>query len=63
MNVDLWTQLLIIFFLIDSLEKAANPEELTEATIIENMKPDEIKHMSRMRNIGIAVSFTPSVPG
>ncbi|EGD97248.1 translation elongation factor G1 [Trichophyton tonsurans CBS 112818] len=36
------------------LQKAANPEELTEATIIENMKPDEMKHMSRMRNIGIA---------
>ncbi|KAM5472850.1 Elongation factor G, mitochondrial [Microsporum audouinii] len=36
------------------LEQAANPDSLTEATVIENMKPDEIKHMSRMRNIGIA---------
>ncbi|KAK2882428.1 Elongation factor G, mitochondrial, partial [Arthroderma sp. PD_2] len=36
------------------LQKAANPDELTEATVLENMKAQELKHMSKMRNIGIA---------
>ncbi|KAF3483964.1 elongation factor G 1 [Arthroderma uncinatum] len=36
------------------LQKAANPEELTEATVVESMNPNEWKHMSKMRNIGIA---------
>ena len=38
------------------LEEAAEPENLTQETIIENLAPQEAARLSRVRNIGIAVS-------
>lgn len=37
-------------------EAQEEPESLTQETIIENMSNDEWKRLSRVRNIGIAVS-------
>ena len=39
------------------LEKAAVPENLAQETIIENLAPQEAQRLSRVRNIGIAVSL------
>jgi len=38
------------------LEEAHEPEELAQETIIENLDPQEVARLSRVRNIGIAVS-------
>lgn len=39
------------------LEQAAEPENLAQETIIENLAPKEAERLSRVRNIGIAVSY------
>ena len=40
-------------------EQAAEaPESLAQETIIENLSPKEAQRLSRVRNIGIAVSYT-----
>lgn len=38
------------------LEQAARPEDLAQETIIDNLAPQEALRLSRVRNIGIAVS-------
>lgn len=38
-----------------SLEQAAEPENLAQETIIDNLAPQEAARLSRVRNIGIAV--------
>ena len=38
------------------LEQAAEPESLAQETIIHNLAPQEAARLSRVRNIGIAVS-------
>ena len=38
-----------------SLEQAAEPENLAQETIIDNLAPQEAQRLSRVRNIGIAV--------
>jgi len=38
------------------LEQAAEPENLAQETIIDNLAPHEAARLSRVRNIGIAVS-------
>jgi hypothetical protein len=43
------------------LEEAHEPEELAQETIIENLDPEEAARLSKVRNIGIAVSITGSV--
>lgn len=40
------------------LEEAHEPEELAQETIIENLDPEEAVRLSKVRNIGIAVSLT-----
>jgi hypothetical protein len=40
------------------LEEAHEPEELAQETIIENLDPEEAARLSKVRNIGIAVSIT-----
>jgi hypothetical protein len=46
------------------LEEAAEPETLSQETIIDNMSPEEWARLSRVRNIGIAVRpFKGSRPG
>jgi hypothetical protein len=40
------------------LEEAHDPEELTQETIIEKLDPQEAARLSKVRNIGIAVSLT-----
>lgn len=42
---------------LDSLEQAAEPENLAQETIIDNLAPQEAARLSRVRNIGIAVRF------
>ena len=37
------------------LEQAAEPENLAQQTIIENLSTQEAQRLSRIRNIGIAV--------
>ena len=39
------------------LEQAAEPENLAQETIIQNLAPQEAQRLSRVRNIGIAVSM------
>ncbi|KAI4265260.1 MAG: hypothetical protein L6R38_009549 [Xanthoria sp. 2 TBL-2021] len=39
---------------LDSLEQAAEPENLAQETIIDNLAPQEAARLSRVRNIGIA---------
>ena len=39
------------------LEQAAAPEDLAQETIIDNLAPEEAQRLSRVRNIGIAVSL------
>ena len=43
------------------LEEAHEPEELAQETIIENLNPEEAARLSKVRNIGIAVSIISSV--
>jgi elongation factor G len=43
------------------LEEAHEPEELAQETIIENLDPKEAVRLSKVRNIGIAVSVTGSI--
>jgi elongation factor G len=42
------------------LEEAHEPEELAQETIIENLDPQEAARLSKVRNIGIAVSLPDS---
>jgi hypothetical protein len=42
---------------INRLEEAHEPEELAQETIIENLDPQEAARLSKVRNIGIAVSL------
>ena len=42
------------------LEEAHEPEELAQETIIENLNPQEAARLSKVRNIGIAVSLPHS---
>ena len=42
----------------NSLEEAAEPENLAQETIIDNLAPQEAARLSRVRNIGIAVRVT-----
>lgn len=51
---EIWLLIRVLF----SLEAAANnPENLTQANIIENLDPAEAARLSRVRNIGIAVTM------
>lgn len=43
------------------LEEAHEPEEFAQETIIENLDPEEAARLSKVRNIGIAVSLTSLV--
>jgi elongation factor G len=43
------------------LEEAHEPEDLAQETIIENLDPEEAARLSKIRNIGIAVSLASSV--
>lgn len=43
---------------VHRLEEAHEPEELAQETIIENLDPEEAARLSKVRNIGIAVSLT-----
>lgn len=46
--------------LLFSLEAAAsNPDGLSQEAIIDNLDPAEAIRLSRLRNIGIAVSYLP----
>ncbi len=40
------------------LEEAQDGEGLSQETIIHNLSADEAQRLSKVRNIGIAVSFT-----
>ena len=44
-----------------SLEQAAEPENLAQETIIDNLAPQEAARLSRVRNIGIAVRLRLNV--
>jgi elongation factor G len=46
---------------VHRLEEAHESEELAQETIIENLDPEEAARLSKVRNIGIAVSITESV--
>jgi hypothetical protein len=45
---------------VSRVEEEPEPEELSQETIIENLNPQEAARLSKVRNIGIAVSLTYS---
>ena len=44
-----------VYLLVGRLEQAAEPENLAQETIINNLAPQEATRLARVRNIGIAV--------
>lgn len=44
---------------LSRLEEASDPDSLSQETIIDNLSAEEAHRLSKVRNIGIAVSFNP----